>query len=198
MTEITNKNTALLIIDVVNFCCTEKCESKIRQMVPKLVRFIDSYKKRFGGQVIYINCARWDKKHLPDNIIELYKEPKCRYYCADKTSFSEKFYLVSPEKDDVIITKNTYDAFAAPQLDRLLKKRKIKYLAITGVFGDGCVHATIQGGFSQGYNFVILKDLIETTDEKVRQDIQRLLKRWTWPVMFGKTIDSEEFLKKFC
>ncbi len=48
-------------------------------------------------------------------------------------------------------------------------------------------------GFSE--KFYGLKDLIETTDVKIRQDLQKLLKKYTWPVMFGKTINSEEFLK---
>jgi len=55
------------------------------------------------------------------------------------------------------------------------------------------VHATIQGGFSAGFSFIILKDLIETTDLRVRQELQGLLKQYTWPVMFGKTIDSKDF-----
>ena len=164
-------------------------------MVPKLVVFIKEYKKRFKNPIIYVNCTRWDKKHLPPNIIELYKDPRCRYYSEDKTGFSEKFYKVKPEKNDIVITKSNYDAFTSHKLSRILKKNKMKHLIVTGVFGDGCVHATIQGGFSKGYNFVILKDLIETTDVKIRQDLQRLLKKYTWPVMFGKTITSKEFLR---
>lgn len=68
-------------------------------------------------------------------------------------------------------------------------------MVITGIFGDGCVHSTIQGGFSRGYNFIIIKDLIETSDVKVRQKLQKLLKEYTWPIMFGELIDSSDFLK---
>ena len=80
-----------------------------------------------------------------------------------------------------------------PELGNYLTEHKIKYVVIAGVFGDGCVSATIQGGFSAGYNFIILKDLIETTDSKTRQKIQRLLKEYSWPIMYGKTINSKDF-----
>lgn len=197
------KNSALLVIDVINACCSPKCESKepkitftkIRKMVPRLVSFIKKYKEISKTPIIYVNCTRWDKKHIAPNLIELYKDPNCRYYTKDKTGFSEAFYNVSPDKNDIIITKNSCDAFTNPELDTILKKMRIKYLIIAGIFGDGCVHSTIQGGFSKGYNFIILEDLIETTDVKIRQNLQKLLKTYTWPIMFGKTITSKEFLK---
>jgi nicotinamidase-related amidase len=199
---INKKNSILLIIDIVNFCAHPKFEikkygitfNKIRKMVPKLIKFIEAYKQK-GGEVIYVNCAKWDKKHLPKNIVELYTDHKCRYYTKDKTEFPEEFYTVRPQKNDTIITKNSYDAFTNPKLDKLLKKKKINYLIVAGIFGDGCVHATIQGGFSKGYNFIILKDLIETTDVEHRQKMQKLMKKNLWPGMFGKTITSQEFLK---
>jgi nicotinamidase-related amidase len=59
------------------------------------------------------------------------------------------------------------------------------------------VHSTIDHGFALGYKFIILKDLVETTDVKTRQDIQKLLKEYTWPIMFGRTINSNEFLREF-
>ena len=199
---ITKHNSILIVIDVVNFCAHPNFEikkwgltfNKVRRMIPRLVKFIRAYKQK-GGKVVYVNCVKWDKKHIAPNLVELYKDPKCRYYTKDKTKFPEEFYKVTPDKDDIIITKNSYDAFTNPKLDRLLKKKKIKYLIIAGIFGEGCVHATIQGGFSKGYNFVILKDLIETTDAKYRQEMQKLMKLHLWPKAFGKTITSKEFLK---
>jgi len=200
---INKENSALIVVDVINSCSAEQCEirkweitfKKIREMIPRLNDFINEYKK-IGGKVIYVNCVPWTKKYLAKNIIELYKDPKCKYYSKDKKGFSEKFNLVKPDKEDIIITKNSYDAFTNPKLEMILKKQKIKYLLVTGIFGDGCVDSTIQGGFSKGFNFIILKDLIETTDVKIRQDLQKLLKKFTWPVMFGETIDSKDFLRE--
>jgi len=193
-----------MVVDVVNSCCHQKCEikkwdisfTKIRKMVPLLKKFISKYRDS-GGQVILVNCVPWKKELLAKNIVELYKDPKCKYYSMDKSGFSEKFFGIKPEKNDLIVTKNTYDAFTNPKLNDFLKKHKIKYILIAGVFGDGCVDSTIKGGFSAGYNFIILKDLIETTDVPIRQKLQKLLKEYTWPIMFGKTINSKDVFD-FC
>ncbi len=161
-------------------------------MLPKLQDFIANYRQA-GGNVIFINCVPWRKEFLPSNINELYQDPNCEYYSSGISGFDEKFFELSPEENDFVITKKSYDAFTSWELKNLLEKLKVKYCVITGVFGDGCVNSTLQGGFSDGYNLIILKDLIETSDVKTRQKLQKLLKDYTRPVMFGKTINSECF-----
>ncbi len=195
-------NTALLIIDVVNGCVHKKCEdpeidvrfSKIRKIVPRLITFIKNYKKIVGGLSIFANLTPWTKQYLPKNIQELYSDPKVAYYSDDETGFSEQFYKIRPTKRDTIITKNTYDAFTNPKLIKMLRQKGIKYLIIVGFFTEGCVLATIVSGFSAGFNFVILKDLIETADNKERQEISKYLKNRVFPFLYGKTITSKEFL----
>jgi len=201
--KMNSKNTALLVIDIVNGCCHKDAEkprwnisfSKIRRMVPKLARFIDNFRKKIKGNIIFIKITPWKRDYLAENIIELYNnEPKASYYSDDNTGFLEDFYLVKPKKNDIVLIKNTYDAFANSKLKRILNKKEIKYLVITGVFTDGCVLATICGGFQSGFNFVILKDLIETIDIQERQEMQKHLKEYTFPIMYGKTITSRAFL----
>ncbi|MFA5967435.1 MAG: isochorismatase family cysteine hydrolase [Patescibacteria group bacterium] len=199
--KMNKSNTALLVIDVVNSCAHEKCESpainihfsKIREMIPKLSGFIDSYRKEEGSCVIFANITPWDKEHLPENIQELYTDPNVVYYSDNKSGFPEEFYQVKPEKDDLVITKNTYDAFTGTGLAKTLRNRGIQYLVVTGIFTEGCVLSTICNGFSAGFNFVILKDLIETADSAERQEISRLLKNRVFPFLYGQTITSEEF-----
>lgn len=166
-------------------------------MVPNLVTFIEQYRNTVNGLVIFTKTVPWKKEYLTDNINELYTDRRTVYYSKDTTGFAEEFYQVKPLDGDIIITKNQYDVFATTDLDKILKNKGIKYLIIAGVFGDGCVLASVLGGFSKGYNFVILKDLIETTDVQLRQELQTKLKEYTWPIMYGKTLDSEEFLKSW-
>lgn len=197
-----SSNTALLVVDVINGCAHEKCErpecdehfSKIREMVPVLERFIAEF-RNLGGMVVFIKCTPWRKEYLTENINELYTDPEVVYYSDDTSGFPEEFYGFYPKDADLVVEKNHIDAFVNPELDRRLKEKGIKYLIITGIFTDGCVLATINGGFSKRYNLVILKDLVETTDSLTRQKLSELLKEYTFPNLYGKTITSEEFLQ---
>lgn len=192
-----------MVIDIINSCVDKKCElprlkiyfSKIRKMIPNLIDFIEKYRKTVGGLVVFTKTTPWKKKFLAENINELYTDPRTTYYSKDDSGFEEEFYLVNSQPQDMIVTKNHYDVFVNTNLDEKLKKKGIKYLVVAGLFGDGCVLASVCGGFSRGYNFIILKDLIETTDLKIRQETLRKLKEYTWPIMYGKTMTSKEFLR---
>lgn len=197
-------NTALLVIDPVNSCAHEKCETpewniyftKIRQMVPNLEKFLSEYRQKVGGLVIVTNITPWNQENLPNNINELYTDPSASYYSDDKTGFDEQFFGINPQPTDLIITKKTYDAFSDDQLTQTLRRRGIQYVIVTGIFTDGCVLASVVSGFSKGFNFVILKDLVETTDLPLRQQLQELLLKYTFPIMYGKTISSSELLEE--
>jgi nicotinamidase-related amidase len=97
----------------------------------------------------------------------------------------------------LIFTKPSYDAFTCPDLVDALNERGIRYLIMAGLFGDGCVLATICGGFSRGYHFIMAKDLIETTDDEDGQAMQKHLKERLWPLMYGPTLESRAILAAF-
>lgn len=196
-------NTALLIIDIVNGCCHPDCENseygitftKIRKMIPKLDSFIGDFRNQINRHVVFVNLTPWTKEFLPENIQELYKNPAVNYY--GKGGFEEEFYVVRPLATDKIITKNTYDAFTNPELERYLQEYGIKNIMIAGVFTDGCVLSTIINGFSKGYDFTVLRDLVETTDLPIRQDLAKSLLKYTLPTQYGKVIASENALEVF-
>jgi len=197
-----NNKTALLVIDVVNGCCHQECETpedgitykKIRKMVPRLQAFINDYRRDINENVIYINLTPWTKQYLPPNIQKLYENPSVCYY--GEGGFEEEFYNLAPRENDRVITKNTYDAFANPELEKMLKQLNTDTIAVAGVFTDGCVLSTIISGFSKGYNFIILKDLVETTDLPIRQRLAKDLLGYTIPMQYGRVLQSGEFLKE--
>jgi len=199
---MTKENTALLVIDPVNSCAHENCEtpewnihfSKIRKMLPNLNDFTKTYRDKVGGLVVLTTITPWRAEFLADNLNELYTDPEAVYYSDDTTGFDEQFHTVEPAESDFIISKNTYDVFTNEDLLNKLKEKGIKYIIVTGIFTDGCVLASVVSGFAKGFNFVILKDLIETTDSSTRQELQKLLIEFTFPKMYGKTITSEELL----
>jgi nicotinamidase-related amidase len=200
-----SNNTVLLVIDVINSCAHEKCEipewkiyfSKIREMVPKLKKFIEEFKKITGGPVIYGKTKPWNKEYLAENVNELYEDVRFSYYSKDASGFPEEFYLIKPEQEDLVFDKDTNDALTNPDLIKWLEGREIKYLVITGVFTDGCVLATVVGGFSKGYNIIVLRDLCETTDVPIRQLIQEKMFEFTFPYMFARVVNSADLLERW-
>ena len=201
---LTLDNSALLVIDVINSCAQRKYEdsarnihfNKIRQMVPALSAFITSF-KQLGGRVILTTTVPWQESFLPGNINELYRNnAEARYWSQDTTGHAERFYQI-PTDGALVITKNSYDAFGNEDLIHALEDMHVRYVVVAGVFGDGCVMASICCGFSKGYHLIIAKDLIETTDDDARQTLQQRLKQRTWPLMYGTTIESRQILAAF-
>ncbi len=203
--KMNKSNTALLIIDIVNGCAHKEAEtpewditfSKIRKMIPKLNNFIESFREKIGGEVIFVNITPWTKENLSTNINELYTDPNVAYYSDDDSGFEEDFYIVKPKENELIVTKNTYDSFSDTELENKLREKGIQYLVITGVFTEGCVLSTVVVGFSKGFNFVILKDLIETADSEDRQRISEDIKNRVFPFLYGRTMNSEDFLNSW-
>jgi nicotinamidase-related amidase len=198
---LTPDNSVLLVIDVINSCADREFEdpirnihySKIRQMVPMLSNFISSY-KQLGGKVVLTTTVPWQESHLPENINELYQNDEdARYWSQDGSGRAEHLYQI-PADGAFVFAKNSYDAFTNEDLVHALEEMHIRYIIVAGVFGDGCVMASICGGFSKGYRLIIAKDLIETTDDENRQMLQQLLKERTWPLMYGTTIESQQIL----
>jgi nicotinamidase-related amidase/catechol 2,3-dioxygenase-like lactoylglutathione lyase family enzyme len=197
----TPRNTALLVVDVTKSCADPHYEDpardirfgRIRAMIPSLASFIASF-QRLGGRVVLARCVPWREPFLPDNLNELYREnPRARYWSAESSGDAEEFYGV-PTQGAQVVSKSTYDAFASPELIEHLERARIRYVVVAGVYGDGCVLATICGGFARGYHIVIACDLVETTDAPERQAIQDHLKRTTWPLMYGPTLNSAAIL----
>ena len=202
--KLTLQNSVFLVIDVINSCA--QCEfedptrnihySKIRQMIPALSSFIVAY-NQYGGRVFLTTTVPWQEPYLPENINELYRSNEAaRYWSLDTTGHAEQFYKTLTE-GALVVVKNSYDAFTNIDFVNMLEELHIRYIIVAGVFGDGCVMASICGGFSKGYSMIIVNDLIETTDDEDRQAFQQYLKQRMWPLMYGRAVKSQELLAEF-
>jgi nicotinamidase-related amidase len=199
--DLTPQNSVFLVIDVINSCAHRDYEdtrrnihyNKIRQMVPALSGCITSF-KQLGGRVILTTTVPWQEPYLPENINELYRNnAEARYWSQDTSGGAEQFYEI-PTEGAMVVAKNSYDAFTNRDIVNTLEELHVRYVIVAGIFGDGCVMASICGGFSKGYSMFIVDDLIETTDDEERQAIQQYLKQRVWPLMYGTMVKSQELL----
>jgi len=195
----------LIVVDPINVCCSEKFErpelnityNRIRQMIPRLRRFTDEYRK-LGGQIIWIGATPWTEEFLPKNINRLYHEnPQATFYTQKDVKESLEFYDgIAVHASDKVFTKNTYSAFSDPLLREFIREQGADTVLISGVFAEGCVNATIVDVFIRGLFTIILSDLVETMDDKQQQAHKKHLLTHQWPLMYGHVMTSEELLKK--
>ena len=71
---------------------------------------------------------------------------------------------ISPVKGDVVIQKQSPDAFHETNLHRELASRSIKKLIIVGLQTEYCIDTTCRRAFSLGYEITLVEDAHSTWD----------------------------------
>jgi nicotinamidase-related amidase len=140
-------NVALLIIDMQlgNFHGSEPIYDgeKLLSNVQRLIG-----KARDGGTPIFYVKNR-GRKGDPDEV---------------GTPGWEIHPTVVPEEGDIVIEKETPDAFHKTTLHQKLKSKGIERLVIAGLQTEYCIDTTCHRAYSLGYNVVLVKDAHSTWD----------------------------------
>lgn len=138
--------------------------SNMRSVISKINEFVDAVSKR-GTKIIYTKFL-YDPELSPQNYISVIGSiPKGSFMCLRGTDGAE-IDGVHPESSDIIIEKYTYDPFTNPVLGKTLKKFDIKYVIIAGVRTEICVFTTAQRAFTEGFDVIVLSDLVGTYDDR--------------------------------
>jgi nicotinamidase-related amidase len=69
---------------------------------------------------------------------------------------------IAPVKGDVVVQKQTPDAFHETNLHRELESKGIKKLVIAGLQTEYCIDTTCRRAFSLGYNVILVKNAHST------------------------------------
>ena len=73
---------------------------------------------------------------------------------------------ISPVEGDVVVQKQTPDAFHETNLHRELESIGIKKLVIAGLQTEYCIDTTCRRAFSLGYKVILVKDAHSTWDSQ--------------------------------
>lgn len=176
--------TALLIIDVQRGAI--KTYPKHKRIIPKIKKISD--------------CFRELKFPI---IHTLYVKPKTKskWTPVDKFLGRTEFLKHSKgaeeikglkEKSDFVIKKKYFSAFYKTNLEKLLKKKKVKTLVITGLLTHWCVYMTALDALQRNYQIVIVKDAVSSHREKIHE----LLMRQTFKNSVGEIINTEKLVRK--
>ena len=83
------------------------------------------------------------------------------------------------EPGDILVTKKTWGAFSVPELDRTLRARGVRTIALGGVATQYGVESTARQAWELGYELVIVTDAttsvqLEAHDNSMRRIFPRI------------------------
>jgi len=103
---------------------------------------------------------------------------------------------LAPGSGEMIIDKPGKGSFCATDLELLLHLRGIRYLVLTGVTTDVCVHTTMREANDRGFECLIVSDATGATD---RGNHDAALKMVTMQGgVFGAVASSAQLLESWC
>ena len=71
---------------------------------------------------------------------------------------------LTPDEHEQIVQKRYGDSFEDTDLEAVLADRGVGRLVVTGAQTDACVRSTLHGGFTRGYDTVLVSDAHTTED----------------------------------
>ena len=161
-----NQNTALLVMDVqgatikmfedntpyVN--CVNKAIQKARQHKIPVIFVVVGFRKDFP------------EVSRNNRFFAAMRNGKMKLDTEDAYKVVES---VSPQPDDIIITKRRVSAFTGSDLEVVLRAFGINHLVLTGLSTGGVVLSTLREAYDKDYSLTVLSDCCADRDVEVHR-----------------------------
>lgn len=190
--EIDPDRTVLLVIDLedefVKPGYSVHWIPEAHRQLPKVKRLIDACRRR-DLPIIY-TCNIYHPKGYDAGLIPRVPVGMVRAGMGHLFRKVDIVEEIAPRPGDVIITKQTYNAFYNTNLDHTLKGMGRDILIICGTMTNYCCGATAREAFFRGYRVVFGSDVNATDDPDLHEAELRTLRRG-----YALVLSCEEILK---
>lgn len=112
-------------------------------------------------------------------------------HCIRGSEGSEIIGKLRPSREDVIIKKNTYNAFSNSRLKRQLFERGIEKIYETGVVTDICVLNTAVEAKEKGFEVSVIEDCVSGLDSQ-REGMNELKENKIDTISIEEFLDEDE------
>jgi nicotinamidase-related amidase len=176
---ILDPNTALNVIDLQKGLVNGNFIHPIRDVIDRTRALIDVFRA----------------KNLPVVLVNVAGRAPGRTELGPRSdlSFSEGLTDLLPQLDqqssDIVVTKQSWGAFATTNLEGQLKARGVTQVVVTGVATSGGVEATTRQAYEQGFNVTLTLDaMTDLRGEAHEYSISNVFPR------VGETGSAEEII----
>ncbi|WAC19066.1 cysteine hydrolase [Luteolibacter sp. SL250] len=157
------KNTALLLIDVINDMEFPEASALLRQALPAAHRIAALRKKvaSKGVPVIYVNdnFGHWQCDF----------NAQIQRCLAEDSKGREVAKLLLPGPDDYFVLKPKHSGFYSTSLDVLLSYLGVDTLILTGYAADICVLYTANDAYMRDFSLIVPSDCVAAESEAKRK-----------------------------
>lgn len=174
--------TAVIVIDMVNdFVTGALANKKAEAIIPPIQSLLDVARKK---QIPIIYCS--DAHQKDDNEFKVWPS-----HCIKGTDGACIVKELAPQKDDIVLEKQTYSAFFNTALHETLQQLGVERLILCGVVTNICVRHTAADAFFYGYDTVVLKETTAAiSDAYYKQGLMDMEE------LYGiKTVSLQEIMK---
>lgn len=189
MSEFDPENTAVVVVDMQNSFChedgslfAEPSEDAI-EPIRELVRNASDA----GASIVYTRDVhredQFDNNHYYDEF------DRWGEHVLDGSWDAELVNILPTEDADLVVPKNTYDAFYDTILDEWLSDNNIDNLLICGTLANVCVLHTAGSAGLRDYKPVIVTDALGYITEEHKE---YAVEHADW--LFGETETTDEIL----
>jgi nicotinamidase-related amidase len=164
--ETTNKNTALLVMDVQGGTVA-RLNDKTRY-INTLTKAIQKGRDN-NIPIIYvvIGFRKGYPEVSPNNRSFSFLMNGTMKFDTKETAMV--YEAVAPQVGDIIVTKKRVSAFTGSDLEVILRSMGIKHLVLTGIATGGVVLSTLREAADKDYALTVLSDACADMDEEVHR-----------------------------
>lgn len=168
--------TALLIIDVQNYCANRDAEEFAARAPADFESRYKYYFDRLERTLIpgieqLQRAFRSAKQEVIFTVIEsLTQDGRDRSLDYKITGFNvpkgswdaQVIEPIAPEDDEIVLPKTSSSVFVSTNIDYVLRNLGIRYLVIAGVLTDQCVESAVRDACDLGYLVTLVHDACAT------------------------------------
>lgn len=167
---------------------------RLCEPIPRIQRVL-SVARRSGLRVFYTRHGRVPDTSRPDTLNQELSvaTPSGPRVAAQGAPGWQIVPELLPKATDAVVEKSTCSAFVSGELDRVLRSRGIRHLALCGNTIDVCVHSTLRAAVDLDYECLLLEDCCGAVNDGLH----------TWAIesvkiengVFGTVANAEAFVK---
>lgn len=181
--------TALLVVDMQNdfihFKNSPVYVPPAKKIIPQIVKLLTACRKK---KIPIVYALTSHKKDRSDWAL---LDKKYNYaYCIENTPGTKLIPEINPQEIEYIVRKRRYSAFYKTNLEKLLKRLKIKRLIVCGVTTSCCVSSTVRDAYFRDYEVVVASDAVSAT----HRDLHRAALKY-FRENIGLVLRTDEVIK---